>query len=323
MTPAELGEKLAAGDLASAYLLVGEEALLREDALAAIREAALADGPADFNLDRLEGDQTSPSELLDAVRTLPVLGARRLVVLREPEGARGTLKRLTEALVEAVPETRTEGGCVLVVVATKADARSRWVKVFGAGLVRCDAPRRGRDLTAFVKEEARAQGIELEKGAAELLAERTGPQLLALRQELAKASLLAGSGERVTRAHVLSGSCDLAEEPIWDLTDAIGEGRVADALEQLARLHRAGAAPPMLLGVLVTHFRKLLRLGHGGQVLGPPFVQRKLQSQARRYTRPRLMACLRAIHETDTALKGAGALPPETALERLVIGLSG
>ena len=32
--------------------------------------------------------------------------------------------------------------------------------------------------------------------------------------------------------------------------------------------------------------------------------------------------CLRAIHETDEALKGQGALPPDLALERLVLGLS-
>jgi hypothetical protein len=36
-----------------------------------------------------------------------------------------------------------------------------------------------------------------------------------------------------------------------------------------------------------------------------------------------LLTCLAAIHETDTALKGAGALPPDLALERLVVGLSG
>jgi hypothetical protein len=35
-----------------------------------------------------------------------------------------------------------------------------------------------------------------------------------------------------------------------------------------------------------------------------------------------LRFCLNAIHETDIALKGAGALKAETALERLVIGLS-
>ncbi len=60
-----------------------------------------------------------------------------------------------------------------------------------------------------------------------------------------------------------------------------------------------------------------------GWLLAPPFVARKLKSQAERYSRPRLISCLRAIHETDLALKGAAGLKPEMALERLVLGLSG
>jgi len=78
----------------------------------------------------------------------------------------------------------------------------------------------------------------------------------------------------------------------------------------------------VVLGTLVSHFRRLLRAGSGGSVAGPPFVRKKLDSQARRYGVRRLRASLDAIHETDLALKGAGALRPELALERLVIALA-
>jgi len=57
-------------------------------------------------------------------------------------------------------------------------------------------------------------------------------------------------------------------------------------------------------------------------VAGPPFVLRKLERQAGRYAPARLQSALRAIHEADLALKGQGALRPELALERLVLGLS-
>ena len=50
---------------------------------------------------------------------------------------------------------------------------------------------------------------------------------------------------------------------------------------------------------------------------------KKLERQARRYSAARLVRCMDQIHATDTALKGAGALPPALALERLVISLSG
>jgi DNA polymerase III delta subunit len=90
----------------------------------------------------------------------------------------------------------------------------------------------------------------------------------------------------------------------------------------LAKILAAGAAPQQVLGSLATHFRKLLRLRTGGSAAGPPFVVKKLERQAGRYSPRRLRACLRAIHETDLALKGAGALDPGMTIERLVIGLS-
>ena len=77
-----------------------------------------------------------------------------------------------------------------------------------------------------------------------------------------------------------------------------------------------------MLGTLASHFRKLLRIGSGGRVAGPPFVVKKLQKQAGRYPPGRLMLCLRAIHDADTALKGASTLRPEMVLERLVLGLA-
>ena len=322
MTPDELREELARGELRPAYLLLGEEALLREESLAALRAAVLGQGPADFDLDRLDGERVTAAGLGDALRTLPVLAPRRLVILREPEpraGGRG----VGEALAALLPELGA-GRSVLVVVSEKADSRTRWVKAFPAeAVVHCEPPRGERELVAFARAEARRQGVALAPGAAELLAERVGPQLLLLRREIEKLALLAPAGDPVGRAEVAAGTPRLASEPIWELTDAIGEGRAAEALRVLAHLLAGGAPAPVVLGSLASHYRRLLRLRAGGSVPAPPFVRRKLDQQARRYGPRRLSACLRAIHETDLALKGAGHVPPELALERLVLGLAG
>lgn len=322
MTPAELAGELDGGTLRPAYLLVGEEPLLRDDAREAVVASALGDAVRDFDLDRLEGEGCGPGALLDAVRTLPVLAPRRVVWLRDPEPRRGA-GALQEALVTAVEELRSRDDVVLVVSAGRADRRARWVKAFKdpAVVVDCAPPRGDRPLTAWIAGEARRQGVDLARGAAEALAERVGPHLLLLRQEIAKAALHA-DGDPVTRDDVAATASDAAEEPIWDLTDAIGEGRPADAIAVLERLREGGVAPPVLLGSLASHFRKLARLSAGGKVAGHPFAVRKLESQTRRYSPPRLLACLRAIHATDTALKGEGSLTPALALERLVLGLS-
>lgn len=323
MSPGELVRELRGGRLRPAYLLAGAEALLRDESLAAIREAALGGSGSDFDLDRLEGERASPAELLDALRVLPVLAPHRIVWLREPEaGRRGGA--LAEALADALGELCLQDQTVLVVTAERVDRRARWIKAFRdpAALVACDPPRRLREVVAFVRDEARRAGLRLEPGAAEALAAATGPQLLLLRQELEKAALLAGPGASVSPDHVARSSSDLAEEQIFDLTDAIGEGRAPDALAALGRLLGQGAAPPALLGALAGHFRRLLRAGHGERVKGHPFAVEKAERHARRYSRVRLRACLAAIHEVDEVLKGRGAVDGRIALERLVIGLS-
>ncbi|HEY8120297.1 MAG TPA: DNA polymerase III subunit delta [Myxococcota bacterium] len=325
MTPSELARELGTGRVRPAYLIAGAEALLRDEAFAAIRRAALGDGGGDFDFERLAGERTTPGQLQDSVRALPLLAKRRLVVLREPEARKGGKgEALAEALGAVVADVAGSDTCTLVVIAEEIDRRARWVKAFAepAAFVACDPPKNAKEALGFLRDEARAQGVTLEPAAAELLAESVGPNLLALRQELTKAVLFAGEGARVTRAHVQETICAVAEEPIWDLTDAIGEGRAADALALLARMLGAGAPPQVLLGSLAGHFRKLARSRAGQPPAGHPFMVQKLERQARRYSPARLLSCLRAIHEVDEVLKGQGALPPELALERLVLGLA-
>jgi len=324
VTPGELERELAGGKLRPAYLLAGSEALLRDDASRAIGEAVLAGGPRDFNFDRLDGVSCTGAELLDAVRSLPVLAERRLVVLREPEGKSRGPKALAEGIAAAVEEILGASSTVLVVTASTVDKRSKWVRAFRepAALVVCDPPRGERATLAFLKEEAKRRQITLRPGAAEALAEAVGPQLLMLRQELEKAALHAGPGLPVGRHDVEAVVSQMADEPIWDLTDAIGEGRTADALAILGRLLGSGAPPPVLLGSLASHFRRLARSRCGALLGGHRLMVERLESQAQRYTRGRLLGCLQAIHETDEILKGQGSLPADLALERLVIGLA-
>jgi len=323
MTLDDLRAELSADQVRSSYLVVGVEPLLRDDALEIIRNAVLADGPSDFDYERLDGEVVTGAALLDAVGTLPVLSPRRLVVLREPETARAKTRGLTDALCEALTALEDRRDTVLVVLAEKVDGRSRWAKAFGsAAVVRCDPPRKAPELSKFIAAEASRQGVEIDRAAIALLAERTGPQLLILRQEIAKAALFAGPGNQVKAKHVAESTSDIAQGPIWNLTDAIGEGRCGDALALLGKLLHSGSAPPAVLGAFVNHFRKLTSLRNGGTVPGPPFAIRKLEGQSRRFSPGRLLACLAAIHKTDLTLKGAGGISSALALERLVIALA-
>ena len=330
MNATDLAAELESGRIRPAYLLAGSEPLLRDDALEALESSVLGDAPRDFNFDRIEIGQATAGRFEEAMSSLPMMADHRLVVLREAEGRGGKLDaKWSEAVLSALDrsgDSGADGGpdTVLVVVAAKVDKRSKWVKAFRdpAAFVDCEAPKKSREIAQFLKQEASRQGVSLDAEAAGLLGERIGPQLLLLRQEIEKAALLAGPGATIERTHVEASVATVAEEPIWDLTDAIGQGRTADAVDQLSRLLAQGAAAPAVLGALASHFRRLVRAGHGEAVSGPPFVVRKLEQQARRYPQRRLVVCLRAIHRADVELKGASVMRPERALEQLVLGLA-
>jgi DNA polymerase-3 subunit delta len=328
MIVSDLVKELSAGQIRPAYLLAGAELLLRDDALAEIESAVLGSGPRDFNLDRLDVGQSTPGRLEEALASLPMLAERRLAVVREREGRGAKINSGWTAVFEAwlakqdVSAEKIE--TVLVVVVSKVDRRSKWVKAFRdpAVSIECDPPKGARELAKFLKLEASRQKVEISADAAGLLGERVGPQLLLLRQEIEKAALLAGPGEPIERKHVEDSVAAVADEPIWDLTDAIGQGKPADAVDLLARMLSHGAAAPAILGALASHFRKLVRVGHGESVSGPPFVVRKLEQQAQRYPARRLVFCLRSIHRTDIELKGGSVMRPDRALEQLVLTLA-
>jgi len=324
VTPEALHAELAEGRIRPAYLLAGEEALLRDQSLAAIRAAVLGAAESDFDFERLDAERCSAAQLLDALRALPVLAPRRLVVLREPEARRARAEALTEALAAAPRELAAQSQTVLVVVAARVDKRSGWVRAFAepAALVTCDAPKGGRAVAAFVSTEARRLGIALGPGAAEALADAVGPQLLRLMSELEKAALFAGPGRRVSREHVLEAVSAVAEEKIWALTDATFDGRGADALVALTRLLDSGVAAPVVLGSLASHLRKLARSSAGERVAGHPLMVKRIEAQARRQSLARLVAGLCAAEQADQRLKGFGSLPAERVLERLVLALA-
>lgn len=325
MKVAQLTAELGKGRIRPAYLVAGEEPLLRDAALEAIEARVLAGAPRDFNLDRLDVDSASPGRLEEALGTLPLMTSHRLVVLREGEGrGAGIDEGWGRGIEQALQGLREDATAVLVVVARKVDRRSRWVKAFRepAAEVECESPTATHELIEFLEREAAREDVQITKDAAGLLCERVGPHLLLLRQELEKLQLEVGPGGRVDRAAVELSVASVAEESIWELTDAIGQGRTADSLEKLGQMLHQGAASQAVLGALASHFRRLLRVEQGDPVKGPPFVVRKLEQQARRFPSARLLGCLRAIHRADVELKGAGVMRPERALEQLVIQLA-
>lgn len=189
LAPDQLRRALAKGTFAPAYYLHGSDAILKDEALAAILAAALDPGLRDFNLDLLSAQSLEPEALAGACATLPMMADRRVVVLRDVEAWKRKSKGKLPAvryLEKPSPET------VLVIVQGNDDDPDDDLAKHCA-TVPC-APLVGDALDEWVNERLARATIALADDAREHLLRATGGDLGLLHSEIEKLGGLEGDG---------------------------------------------------------------------------------------------------------------------------------
>lgn len=248
------------GQAAPAYLLLGEEVLLREEFLSRLLEKLLPSGMESLNLDILAGSEATGPDLLARCRTVPAFSPRRVVVLREadrlrPEGWDAVFTYL------GAPASST----CLICVADKLDAADRRVqRIEQVGKVlRFVPPRyeeeRQRWTQRWVSERAKQQGKSLAPEAQMLLLTLQGPDLLPLAHEVDKLCLFVGEREQIDLEAVEALVGHGRVHGIFELTRAVGRRDLQGALSCLRDLLERGEEPLKILGMLARQLRLLLR----------------------------------------------------------------
>ncbi len=325
MTPQELTTQLGAGRIDPIYLVVGEESLLIDQALAEFRRYASA--PDDLmNTHLFSGAEVSPAHIAAIAQTLPACAPRRLVLVRDAERLAAS-DTLTEYFADPAPTT------CLVFVMSKPDRRKSWVQalVNRAATVTCD-PLKPAGLRAWLQREAATRGVSLSEDAVAYLLARADGSLRALLQDLEKLALSRPQGCKTSAGidEVVALSPGAATISVFDWAHAVAMGRVTDAVASAHQLVR-DEAPLLLLSILAGQWRKMIRYralvdqGVGppkaSHALGlPPFAAARVSESAQRRSLPELIEGLTWCLETDAAIKG-GALAPALAIERLVLAL--
>lgn len=314
-------------ELLPIYFLAGDERLLIDRLVAAIRRKALAGGAAEFNHDQVAAKEAGGGQIVQLARTVPMMGERRLVEVRDAEGfAAKDMEQLLPYVENPVAST------VVVFTATKVDGRLKFFKALDkAGYLGRFDPVRGAPLLKFLDSEAKRLGARLGPGVAELLTELVGTDFLALASAVEKLCLYVGEGGVVDAEQVDSVVAQTRQAVIFELTDAVGEGNLGAALRSLQNLLQAGEPAQRILFMIARQYRMIWRaldaLGAGarpGELAGaigvPPFVARKISAQARRFDPEAIQDAHGDIYRADRALKSS-RLPRNLILERLIMGL--
>jgi DNA polymerase-3 subunit delta len=267
LNPSQLAAHLSR-TLAPFYVVGGEEPLLVEEALDAIRMAARKAGYAEREV--LEVDAGFDwQRLLESYASLSLFAQRRLIELRmprgiapgrrksggdddagtnaEPSGSGNGAKILTELATRPAPDT------LLIVVAGKLDWRARgggWFMALeqAGASVYAEAVKPDR-LPSWLEGRLKHAGLNADAEAVQLLADRTEGHLLAAAQDIEKLKLLF-PGTRIGAAEVQEAVADSARFEAFDLTDKMLSGDAVGASHALQRLREEGEEVPKLLGAL-------------------------------------------------------------------------
>lgn len=325
-------DKPLQGGQAAVYLLHGDEPFITRQAMAWLRQAVLGGVAEDFNLDRFDArDALDTSRMVQAARTLPMMAARRLVWVRNAASAFDAKGDAVKALVDYV-SAPDPSSCMVFEASTRVRKTSALFKRIAKSCVvfETSSPRE-RELPAWVVEAARRRGRTLRPDAAALVVEALGRDLSALDAAVERLALYVEGDAPITLAHVEESVAHTRAHNVWDLTDAIGDRKVADALAQAHRLLDQGEEPLRLLAIVVRQYRQLL-IGRSVRARGasadetaraagvPPFRARAFARQLDNYQGSELVGALERLAEADRALKSS-KVPGGLLLEGVLLDL--
>jgi DNA polymerase-3 subunit delta len=313
--------------LAPLYLIAGSEPLLLQECCDQIRAAARSQGFAERDI--LEGHAKYDwSKLEECGATTSLFASRRIIDLRLPSGKPGAAgaRALTQWAANPDPDV------LLLVSCSSWDASSRkskWAAAFEKAGVRVDLwPVKAPDLPRWINSRMKAAGLQPDREATLILAERVEGNLLAAQQEIFKLALLKGNGP-VSADDLLNAVVDSSRFDAFMLAECVLNGNLGEGLRVASGLRRMGVAVQLLVGALTMQlqlleaYRSALRAGENEFAVFRRLNvwksrQAPLQKAARRLNGARLMNAFETLSLIDRQSKGRAAGEPWHAVDILV-----
>lgn len=327
------------------FVLQGDDRWGMEAAMKEIRQRCAGGEFGGLGFAWLDGRSVSRDELSTQVNSLALGSPARLLALdyaldffRATEDyawleklAAGLPASTTLALVVEDSKKYTKNGMMWQTVHAKHPLR-KVLENTGRPATWLEFPLPSqREMPAWIANQARQRGVQMEGGAAAALAALVGNDLYQAQQEIIKTASYAGEGQPVTRDMVRLLCSRTREEDIFAMVDAAGLRNPAKALGLLSALLRE--QPTLFIFSMLARQVRLLIMAkeimlEGGnensiakETGAHPFVAKKLMAQARLFEMTELEEMYRQLDRMDEQSK-TGHATLEVLLETQVADLS-
>jgi DNA polymerase-3 subunit delta len=319
-----LEKELAAGTARPFYLLYGNEEYLVERARKRIVDALLPQ-LRELNYISYDAGQALPTEVINTCNTLPCMTQRRIVLVKGVhQYTKSDLRSFSPYLQSPCPTTS------LLFIAE--EMTTEFLKEAKDGAFHLERPLQ-KEIIPWIQAIAQELGKEITAEAAGYLQEAIGRDLQGLSHELCKASLYIGDRQRIELQDVEQVVSEVRVTTIFELTKAVGERNLKQALRALERIWESGEPPLKILGMISRQFRHLLMtkevLTQGGGTEGVkkelgisnPYYLKELAVQTKGFSEASLQRAITSLWQADLKLKRS-SLSRRLLLEGLIIKLA-
>ena len=323
------------------YLFHGEETYLRDYYLEELRKQILTGGMEAFNFHEISAKDMSPRRLEEELDCLPMMAQRTLVQVNDFDlfkaGAQDgeQYARLLEGLPEYVclvfvydlipyeksAKRSTKGkkkeSGQKEKAKKKGEGQASLSDVFKKNGVVVNFARQDQwDLVKWVRRRFRALGKDIEPNLASELIFLCGDLMTNLVGEIEKIGAYA-KGDQITRRDIEAVATPQLDTVVFQMTDAIGEGKFDRAAQVLGELFQMQVKPEVIMAALGRNMRQLysarlaMERGKGASYVATlwgisSYPAEKLMGAARRFSLPWCRRAVVRCGQADLAIKSTG-----------------
>lgn len=330
----ELKRHLKTKDFHPVYLIYGDENYLKLHYTELLSSSIVEKSFESLNLDRFDGKTTDLQTAFDRASILPMLSARRLVVVEDYklEGLSQKDEKLLEASIPKLGNTS-----VVIFLQTTDNFNDKngrkAISLIGKYGAVCKLDKRkGSELIKPLISSASKQGCILSSAAAQYLVASVGDNFNVLINELSKVCNYVGTGE-IKNSDIDAVAVKTVDARVSSLTRALIAGNFEKAYDVLNTLVTLRIEPNYILGSIIGTYVDMYRAKVAAQSVGGvkslallfnykgrEFALNYAARDASKIELPRLRSCLDELSKADMKLKGFG-VSDTLVIEQLMVKL--
>ena len=329
-----LKEDLRAKTTKGLYFFYGEEVFLLHHYFGQLKKLLVEELTESFNFHKLNSENFDLRAFSDAVENLPMMAEHTLVHVDEID-----LFKLPESDREKVAEILSDIPSYCTVVFTyetvpwNPDKRMKkfYDVITKYGTIVEFPKQEARDLVAWITRHFAAKGKQISSDLCLYLIEITDGTMSSLAGEIQKICAYSGA-DTIRRSDIDAVTEPALDALVFRMTDFLGQGNYAAALEELQKLLKMQQDPILILGTIGSNLRRmsaarvLLDNGKGSgdfmKLYGMgDYAARRTMDAARRFQPSFYKKAAALVLETDHGMKTSFD-DPKRLLELLILQLA-